>query len=334
MIEQLQVLALQMGVSFETILIAGVAVGTLILFLGVASILTQKNTAAVRIAAANVDRRQRRQDRGLLQAPSADPRGIMKSFVPGDLAKRTELQRKLAQAGYTGPSALSRFMTVRVLLGLVLPGSLVLLIVISKTPGVSLPLGMSDWIASYSNWNVFQAMTLLVAAGYFLPVKWLESRVKERQQRIREGFPNALDLMQISVEAGMGFDAAMTRVGNELADVSPGIAFEFLSVQRQVQAGRAREAALKDMAARTGVDTVRSFVNVVNQSIEYGTSMSDALTAYAVEMRLYREMQAQEMANKLPVKMSAVLASLMLPALILLTVGPVVIRYMRYFGAS
>jgi tight adherence protein C len=87
------------------------------------------------------------------------------------------------------------------------------------------------------------------------------------------------------------------------------------------------------MAIRTGVDTVRSFVNVVNQSIEFGTSMSDALTACAIEMRLYREMQAQEMANKLTVKMSALLASLMLPAIILLTVGPVAIRYMRHFAA-
>ena len=89
---------------------------------------------------------------------------------------------------------------------------------------------------------------------------------------------------------------------------------------------------MQDMAGRTGVEMVKSFANVVQQSMQFGTSMSDALTAYAEEMRNYREMRAQEMANKLPVKMSAVLASLMLPALILLTVGPVVIRYTRYFG--
>jgi tight adherence protein C len=138
--------------------------------------------------------------------------------------------------------------------------------------------------------------------------------------------------MQVSVEAGLGFDAAMTRVGNELAQVSPELSWEFLTVQRQIQAGRPRDAALADMATRTGVDIVRSFANVVAQSIQFGTSMSEALTAYAAEMRLFREMKAQEMANKLPVKMSAVLASLMLPALIMLTIGPVVIRYMRMMG--
>jgi tight adherence protein C len=79
------------------------------------------------------------------------------------------------------------------------------------------------------------------------------------------------------------------------------------------------------------VDVVRSFASVVAQSIQFGTSMSDALTAYAAEMRSFREMKAQEMANKLPVKMSGVLASLMLPALILLTLGPVIIRYMTMF---
>jgi tight adherence protein C len=100
-------------------------------------------------------------------------------------------------------------------------------------------------------------------------------------------------------------------------------------VQYQIQAGRPREAAMRDMADRTGVDVVRSFANVVQQSMQFGTSMSEALTTYAAEMRLFREMKAQEMANKLPVKLSAVMASLMLPALIMLTVGPVVIRYVN-----
>ncbi len=139
---------------------------------------------------------------------------------------------------------------------------------------------------------------------------WLNARVTERKRRIEEGFPNALDLMQISVETGLGFDSAMTRVGNELANVSPEIAFEFLNVQLQVQAGRARDAAMHDMANRTGVETVRSFANVVQQSMQFGTSMSSALTTYANELRDYREMKAQEMANKLPVKMSAYLRRL------------------------
>ncbi|MEM6824751.1 MAG: type II secretion system F family protein, partial [Pseudomonadota bacterium] len=163
------------------------------------------------------------------------------------------------------------------------------------------------------------------------PNLWLKNRITERSRNVEQAFPNALDLLQVSLEAGLGFDAAMTRVGNELTGVAPQLAGEFLTVQRQVQAGRPRDQALKDMAERTGVETVRSFTNVVTQSMQFGTPMTEALMTYSKEMRDYREMKAQEMANKLPVKLSAVLASMMLPALILLTIGPTVIRYIRHF---
>ncbi len=88
---------------------------------------------------------------------------------------------------------------------------------------------------------------------------------------------------------------------------------------------------MRDMADRVGLDSIRSFASVVQQSIKFGTSMSVAMTTYADELRQTRELRAQEMANKLPVKMSAVMASLMLPALVMMTIGPVVIRYIRQF---
>ena len=103
-------------------------------------------------------------------------------------------------------------------------------------------------------------------------------------------------------------------------------------VQLEIAAGGEREKAMMDLADRTGVDEVNSFANVVLQSVRFGTSMSDALQIYANEMRLSRELKAQEQANKLPVKMSAVMSALMLPAMILLIVGPVVIRWMNTFG--
>jgi tight adherence protein C len=176
-----------------------------------------------------------------------------------------------------------------------------------------------------------QWLGILVGVGFFGPMYWLRARVAERRRRVEESLPNALDLMQVSLEAGLGFDAAMTRVGNELARVSPELSFEFLSVQRQIAAGRPRDAAMADMAMRTGVDTIRSFSNVVSQSMQFGSSMSDALIAYAQELRVTREMKAVEMANKLPVKMSGVLAALMMPVLLLITAGPVVIRMLRTF---
>jgi tight adherence protein C len=110
------------------------------------------------------------------------------------------------------------------------------------------------------------------------------------------------------------------------------ISEEFLQVQTEVLAGRERSEALIQMGVRMNLPEVLSFVNVIVQSMQYGSSISDALKAYAVEMRENRDINAQEKANKLPVKMSAVMASLMLPTLFMITLGPIVIRYMRAFG--
>jgi tight adherence protein C len=326
-------LAFLQGMSASTVLPYGIGAGALLIFFALVTFVTNRDAAAARIEAAAKTKIDRR-DRGFLQSPTTAPKGLMKTLLPSDEAERTKLQKQLAQAGYSGRNALRDFTLIRAMLGFGLPSTLLVMIMLSRMPELQAPLPILIWLGSLTSMQVFQLLTITVAIGFFGPVRWLSSRVAERKQRIEEGFPNALDLMQISVESGLGFDAAMTRVGNELAEVSPDIAFEFLSVQRQVQAGRAREAALRDMADRTGVETVRAFANVVQQSMQFGTGMSEALITYAEELRETRELRAQEMANKLPVKMSAVLASLMLPALILLTVGPVLIRYIRFFGGD
>lgn len=318
--------------SPEQLVALGAGLSALLLVAAVGSMLRDRNPAAARIARHGARRGERRQDRGLLLGADADPKGLMKGFIPSDRKKRTDLHRKLAQAGYSGQDALRNFTLVRILLGLLLPAVFLVLLFSDQFPGFVLPLNISGLIGRMDALQISTILATLTAFGYYMPLLWLTDRVRERKERIEQAFPNALDLVQISVEAGLGFDAAMTRVGNELVPISPDVAFEFLTVQRQIQAGRARDAALHDMADRTGVDTVRSFANVVQQSMQFGTSMGDALEAYSREMREIRETKAQEMANKLPVKMSAVLASLMLPALITLTVGPTVIRYIRYFG--
>lgn len=335
MFAEMSHIALGLGVPEQTLLIAGIGCGVLMAILGIAAILGESDPAADRIAAMREERRFDRSGRGLLNAENKDPTGVWKAMIPTDLAKRAELTRKLVRAGQTGPHALRNFTVVRLVLGLGLPSILIVAVMLLRTPGLVLPpflpAGPVDWLAGLSDIGLARVTIVLVALGYFGPIKWLNGRAEARQRKIEEAFPNALDLMQISVAAGLGFDAAMTRVGNELAEVSPDIAFEFLTVQRQIQAGRPRDVAMREMALRTGVDMVRSFANVVAQSMSLGTPMSDALNAYAKEMRATRELNAQEAANKLPVKFSGVLASLMLPALIMLTVGPVVIRYIRFF---
>lgn len=332
MYDQFNQFATNVGLPAEYLLIGGVGIGVMFLLLGAVSIFSERNRASVRIAALSPTKQSARSDKGILKSPDSMPKGVMKSFIPVDKKKRGELRQELAQAGLNQPGALVKFLAVRVALGLVLPFSFFALVLASKSTTIHLPFSILDVIAQYSTFDIFRILTILIAFGYFAPLFWLRGRVKERKLRIEESFPNTLDLLQISVEAGLGFDAAMTRVGNELATVSKEVSHEFLSVQHQVQAGRDRGEALLDMADRTGVEMVRSFANVVIQSNQFGTSISEALDTYSTEMRVFRELKAQEMANKLPVKMSAVMASLMLPALILLTIGPVLIRYMNYYG--
>src|SRR5690606_40856759 len=124
--------------------------------------------------------------------------------------------------------------------------------------------------------------------------------------------PNALDTLQSTVEGGLGFDAAMSRDGNEMKASAPAVAEEFRAVQHEIQAGRTRERALVDMAGRMGVDEVTAFANVVLQSMRFGTSMSDTLIAYAAEMRRARELMAQAKANRIPVYLSGFMAKMMM----------------------
>ncbi len=334
MIDLVETLATRLNVTPEMIVLIGIALGAIATVFGISQVVFEKDPAAIRIAAGNPARRAARRDRGLLKHDVETTKGILKTLLPATSDERNALKLKLEQAGFHGPRALQIYMLVRVSFGILLPALLLALVVSAKVPGLTLPFDLNERIGTLGNLQIFQGLSILIAAGYYLPALWLRSRLNERQLRISENFPNALDLLQVSVEAGLGFDAAMTRVGNEMVNTAPELAFEFLSVQHQVQAGRPREVALMDMAQRTGVEQVRSFANVVNQTIQFGTPMADALTTYAAEMRKYRELKAQEMANKLPVKMSAVLASLMLPALVLTTIGPVLIRYVRLMAGS
>ncbi len=327
----LETLSVRSGVSTELLLMSGLGVGILLLFLSVSSAISQRNPAASRIANLRSQRSASRLDRGLLRETVQTPKGLFKAALPGKENERRKLEEKLLQAGLTNPNALRYFTLARVWLGVFVPMLVALVISASKLPGMPIPSEIANALDSIDNASTLQVVGVLAGVGYFLPTIWLTQRQKERKRKISEAFPNALDLLQVSVEAGLGFDAAMTRVGNELAHVSPELAFELLSSQHEIQAGRPREQALAEMARRTGVDMIQSFSAVVLQSMRFGTSMSEALTTYAEEMREYRETRAQEMANKLPVKMSAVLAALMLPTLMIVTAGPSVIRYFRAF---
>ncbi|MDJ0638195.1 MAG: type II secretion system F family protein [Paracoccaceae bacterium] len=313
------------------ILMVGVGIGMMLFVYGAFDVLTPSNPAARRYRRDGSGERRSNFDAGILYNPEVDPKGLMKALLPGDRNERSKLKRDLRNVGFVGPNAIVRYFLLRVALGVGLPLVFVAVIMLRRA-GFPMPDDLVWAIDNTPRLVMLQIVTALAGVGFFAPALWLHQRVNARRRQIEESFPNALDLIQISVEAGLGFDAAMTRVANEMVHSAPELCREFRMVQLEISAGGEREKALMDMAKRTNVDEVNSFANVVLQSVRFGTSMSDALQIYAGEMRLARELNAQERANKLPVKMSAVMSALMLPAMILLIVGPVVIRWMNTFG--
>ena len=160
------------------------------------------------------------------------------------------------------------------------------------------------------------------AMGYFLPVYFLSRRVSKRQLSIREGFPDALDMLLVCVESGLGLDGALARVADEIGRAHPLLAEQFGFVGRELRVGRDRETALRSMAERIGIDEVSSLVTLLVQTDKLGTSIGDALRAHAYEMRSTRLLRAEEKAHKLPVKLSIPLIFFILPALLLVILAP------------
>lgn len=159
-------------------------------------------------------------------------------------------------------------------------------------------------------------------AGYMLPKYWVTRRIEERKKQITQGFPDALDMMLVCVEAGQSLDQSIVRVAKELHASYPALAEEFEVVAYEMKAGKEREKVLRDMGTRCGVQDVSSFTTVMIQSQAFGTSIADALRVYADEMRDKRVMRAEEAANKLPVKMTLATMGLTVPPLLIILVGP------------
>ena len=271
-------------------------------------------------------------DHNIVTLDDNDPKGALRLFIPLSGQERGKIARLLRQAGIHRPRAVRAFFLVRSILSASLPS----LFILAAWLGGRLPFPLRDWIAPLShltNAQVLQIGIGLAAVGFFGPALWLRQRVADRKLTIWRGLPNALDLLRISVEAGLGFDAAVLRVARELKDVCPPIAEEFTVLLLEIRAGKPRERALNDLGKRTGVEEISAFSSVILQSAEFGTPLTDALSTFAEEMRYNREMMAQEKANKLPVKMSGVLAAFMMPILLVVAAGPVVLRMGALFGS-
>ena len=160
------------------------------------------------------------------------------------------------------------------------------------------------------------------AAGYYLPTYWITRRVEERKKQIIQGFPDALDMMLVCVEAGQSLDQSINRVARESRAGYPALADEFEIVSHEVKAGKERVMVLKDMSERVGIPDVSSFVTTLVQSATYGTSIAEALRVYSAEMRDKRVMRAEEKANTLPTKLTLGTMMFTVPPLMIILIGP------------
>ncbi|WEK42504.1 MAG: type II secretion system F family protein [Candidatus Sphingomonas colombiensis] len=230
-------------------------------------------------------------------------------------SNNASLVGRLAAAGYTSPQAPRIFTLARLVLTLGLPALLVLATVLRGTPPSLLTL------------YIFGAA--LAVFGLYAPNLWVSARAARRQEQIVNGFPDALDLMLVCVEAGLGMEAAFDRVGREMAQSRPLIANLLATAVLELRAGRGREEALRRLGDRAGVDQIRAFTTLLIQSNKLGSSIGQTLRIYASEMRERRKMLAQEKAHRLPVLLSIPLVACMLPVMIGVLMLPAAIRVVR-----
>lgn len=170
--------------------------------------------------------------------------------------------------------------------------------------------------------------------GYMLPKYWVARRQQTRQQEITNGFPDCLDMMLVCVEAGQSLDQSILRVAKELRSGFPDLSEELDIVSQEIKAGKDKNTVLKDMGERCGVPDISSFVTVLVQSQQFGTSIADALRVYASEMRDKRVMRAEEAANKLPTKMTLATMMLTVPPLMAILIGPSIYAIAKNLGGG
>jgi tight adherence protein C len=183
--------------------------------------------------------------------------------------------------------------------------------------------------SSPSMLKLYLSLILAAAMGLYLPNVFVRARADRRQRDIINGFPDALDLMLVCVEAGLGLEAAFARVGMEMTTSHPRLAEQFGAVVLELRAGRSHDEALRRMADRSGADDIRAFATLLIQSTKLGSSIAQTLRIYSSEMREKRRMRAEEKAHRLPVLISIPLVVCMLPTMIGVLMLPAVIRVVR-----
>jgi tight adherence protein C len=254
------------------------------------------------------------------QEPQAHPslalHDVMKrlgGLIPASPKDVTVMQRRLIRAGFRGPNALKILYGAKALLGVLFPLAAVMVMMKSSTdPG-----------------NKVGFVLIAAAFGFFGPNEYIRRAARRRQRAISRGLANALDLMVVCVESGLGLDQAIAQVARELEHAHPEITEEFGLVNLELKAGKRRTEALRNLAERTGCDDLKKLVAVLIQADRFGTGVAQSLRAHADYMRVQARQVAEEKAAKLGVKLVFPIFFCILPTLFVVTVGPIVVKISR-----
>jgi tight adherence protein C len=237
--------------------------------------------------------------------------GVFKHVLPKSQTEISVTRERLQRAGYRNDSAVN-----------MLNGSKVL---------VPLLLCTLALVTGFGKFNPFVIYISALGIGFILPDFWLGRKIKARQKRIRRGLPDVLDMLVICTEAGLSLDQATARTSAELLHAQPDLCDELGIVVLEQRAGRARSDAWKQMADRTGVDSLRNLVSMLVQSEQFGTSIAKTMRTHSDTLRTQRVQAVEEQAAKTSVKLVFPLVFFIFPALFIVTLGPAVILMMESF---
>ncbi|SDY03539.1 type II secretion system F family protein [Nitrosomonas sp. Nm33] len=240
---------------------------------------------------------------------------LAKFSIPDEDWEKSAFRARFMHAGYRSNSAPTIYFAIKTLLSLALPGLFLLS-------------GGIIWLNLDANGAVL-VLLILLAVGYYLPNVVLDRIIKLRQRELFDSFPDAIDLMTICVEAGLGLDAALARVGEEIKLSSKVLAEEIYLVGLELRAGLSREKALRHLALRTGIEEIEALVVMLIQADRFGTSTADSLRIYSDMLRTKRRLRAEEAAAKIALKLLFPLILFIFPALLVVLLGPAFISIAR-----
>ena len=237
--------------------------------------------------------------------------------LPEDGWQNSPLRQRFLHAGLRGEHAVLLFFAGKTLLSFALPTLFVIATALAG-PGMA-----AD--------RMLICVVFLAALGYYAPNVYLGRRIVARQLALFEGLPDAIDLMTVMVEAGLGLDAAISRIADEMGSRSPVVGEEFKLVGLELRAGASRNQALRNLALRTGVDEIEFFVAMLVQTDRFGTSMADSLRVHSDSLRSKRMLKAEEEAAKIGLKLLFPLVFCIFPAIMVVLIGPAAITIYRNF---